>query len=564
MAPSYYNIMQQPQRPVLDVPLTSTRRPYSEEECRPFLNTFDGTETPYYLWQDEFHGKVASLTNATYQIEKAVLERRMLDLCHKWAVFDYVTWAHFLGCGNAPPQPALLTHPAAHAHAEHTRTMCGFFGLFWSMYCHQREEKLVGSPAWAKAVADVRAWTWQVDGGAAGGPGKVARSGRQHNQMNMRDARPDLYGAAPAQTRSNKLMHSPPAVTISVCATYFQVRHSLIVAAMTNEYHKVMFNVALSLDCVFSHLLSLPGHEGRFRSLAALFLPPLQASDHVHLIKDPVSLGGALAQTLSIPPIQHASMQAVPGGFQPYVAPHPMQYLGQPPVNHMQANGQSTFFANMPTQPWLSTTQNGPNNFASRQGFMQQRANNASLPGFGPIPASVVASTKAAPGQLLAMTSQSQPQSTSVSTLALQRNQQELMSPLQGLEGMRSVVDVPSFQAQTQGALQKNAGVQPQNGFLSKRQQEIQAMAVRQQQEAARRLQDSAARMLAEEQEAARRRMEAQRRAQAAERLAREHERAQLIARHVEFLIAQCQTWFGDGVEASLQAINAYAYASVL
>ena len=49
---------------------------------------------------------------------------------------------------------------------------------------------------------------------------------------------------------------------------------------------------------------------------------------------------------------------------------------------------------------------------------------------------------------------------------------------------------------------------------------------------------------------------------QDAERLA--HERAATIAKHIVFLVEQCQSRFGDSVAATLQAINAYAFAASL
>lgn len=111
---------------------------------------------------------------------------------------------------------------------------------------------------------------------------------------------------------------------------------------------------------------------------------------------------------------------------------------------------------------------------------------------------------------------------------------------------------------------------------MSKWQQEVQSFAVqkqqealRKQQEAARKLQESAARMRTEEQHAMMLRAEMHQQAvrkwqaeQEAERVA--HERAALVAKHIVFLVEQCQSRFGDSVAASLQAINAYAFASGL
>lgn len=45
-------------------------------------------------------------------------------------------------------------------------------------------------------------------------------------------------------------------------------------------------------------MTSYPGYTGRFRSMAALVLPPMQCADGLLLFQEPVTLGGALAQAL--------------------------------------------------------------------------------------------------------------------------------------------------------------------------------------------------------------------------------------------------------------------------
>ncbi|KAL1741777.1 hypothetical protein HDZ31DRAFT_44728 [Schizophyllum fasciatum] len=522
MRPQYYSIMNQPQPPVAPPPVP-IRRPYSEADCRIFYGSSGSDEIPYLIWHDNFLGQKEILGSNKVQMDRRTIERLMVDFCHKWSIFDYVVWARILGCGDGPPSPALSTHPTAQKHVALTRDVCTFMGAFWQMYCSLRESP-VGQPALVKAVADVHSWQWQAGSGMMG-PGKVARTGWQHNYSAFGSQAPRLArtGGAPAQPHMKAGFASlltPHAMTISVCTGCLK----------------------------FSHLTSFSGYSGRFRGMAAVLLPPLQALENLQMLQDPITLGGALSQTLPIPSAQPDMNFSNPAA--PTLVPsNNTQFLGQAPPGAPSAffwpqtgnaNAQASMFNGV-------NQRNAMPNEPPRA--VQQKAAAAGLQGFGVIPASIIASTGAANSQTLAMVSQTQHASgVNAPGFANLDN----LPPPPGLGPPR-----PSHQ---------------RANSMSRWQQEVQALAVQRQQEAAAKLQESAARMLAEEQarqqamyvraelhDQAVRKWKAD---QDAERLA--HERASLVAFNVVFLIEQCQKRYVDGVAAALQAINAFAYASAL
>ncbi|KAL1732809.1 hypothetical protein EV714DRAFT_205946 [Schizophyllum commune] len=528
MRPNYSSMMNQPQQPT-SAPTVPTRRPFSDAQCQQFYGSFDKTaEIPYNLWHDNFVCK-AQLLSTVHSMDRAVMERTMVELCQQWAIFDYLVWARVLGCGDSAPTQSLFAHPTARKHAEHTLMMCKFFGSFWAMYHAQREGAAL--PEVVKAVADINAWQGQAGSGMVG-PGKVARPGWQHNSAShghMQQSRAARIGAfGPAQpygkTRATPLL-TPHAMSIGVCTRCLK----------------------------FNAMLSYPGYTGRFRSMAALVLPPMQCADGLLLFQEPVTLGGALAQALPMASASDEAKDLYPVA-QASAPPQPSGFLGQAPPG-MQApfwpqNGNST------SQALASSRgSNGVwgKNVAPR--FTQQKATAAGLQGFSNIPASVIASTGASNSNSLAMVSKTQQtQQPTVSNLTLLQAQDNLPPP-------PGLAPKPTHQ---------------RTESMSKWQQEVQSFAVqkqqealRKQQEAARKLQESAARMRTEEQHAMMLRAEMHQQAvrkwqaeQEAERVA--HERAALVAKHIVFLVEKCQSRFGDSVAASLQAINAYAFASGL
>uniref|UniRef100_D8PLF2 Uncharacterized protein n=1 Tax=Schizophyllum commune (strain H4-8 / FGSC 9210) TaxID=578458 RepID=D8PLF2_SCHCM len=526
MRPNYYSLMNQPQQPA-SAPTAPTRRPYPDEDCQPFFGSFDRTtEIPYLLWHDNFVGKI-QLMSTVHSMDRTVMERTMTELCHHWAVFDYLVWARILGCGDSAPSPALLSHPTAQKHVHHTLLMCKAFGAFWAMYHAQKEG--VALPELVKAVADVRAWQWQAGSGMVG-PGKVARPGWQHNQATHRQqpraARIGAFGPSqPYGKTSATPLLTPHAFSIGLC----------------------------SRSLKFSAMTCYAGYSGRFRSMAALLLPPMQAAENLLLFQEPVTLGGALAQTLpKIAALDETTN--VTHGAQAFVSSQPSGFLGQPPPG-MQA---SFWPQNENSQQQTLTSSRGSNNTWGTNippRLTQQKAIAAGLQGFGSIPASVIASTGAVNSNSLAMVSQTQQaQQLTASNLALLQAQDNLPPP-------PGLAPRPTHQ---------------RTESMSKWQQEVQAFAVqkqqeaiRKQQEAARKLQESAARMRTEDQQAMMLRAEMHQQAvrkwqaeQEAERLA--HERAATVAKHIVFLVEQCQSRFGDSVAATLQAINAYAFAASL
>ncbi|KAL1681277.1 hypothetical protein EV122DRAFT_261063 [Schizophyllum commune] len=555
MRPNYYSMMNQPQQPA-SAPTAPTRRPYPDEDCQPFFGSFDRTaEIPYLLWHDNFLGKI-QLMSTVHSMDRVVMERTMVELCHHWAIFDYLVWARVLGCGDTAPSPVLLSHPTAQKHVHHTLLMCKAFGAFWAMYHAQKEGAAL--PELVKAVAEVRAWQWQAGSGMVG-PGKVARTGWQHNQaahrQQPRAARIGAFGPSQPYGKSSATpLLTPHAFSIGLCARSLKVRHKLVADALPSDLHRILFNVALSMSCVFNAMACYAGYSGRFRSMAALLLPPMQAAENLLLFQEPVTLGGALAQTLPKVAALDETTNANPGA-QAFVPPQPTEFLGQAPPG-LQApfwpqNGNS--------QAQALTSSRGSNNTwgtnVPPRRFTQQKASAAGLQGFGAIPASVIASTGAANSNSLAMVSQTQQaQQLTASNLALLQAQDNLPPP-------PGLAPRPTHQ---------------RTESMSKWQQEVQAFAlqkqqeaIRKQQEAARKLQESAARMRTEDQQAMMLRAELHQQAvrkwqaeQDAERLA--HERAATIAKHIVFLVEQCQSRFGDSVAATLQAINAYAFAASL